>query len=209
MEGRLTLLRQQLGPSVRLLAASKQQSRQAILEAHELGQMHFGENYAQELQSKAKDLPATIHWHFIGALQGNKLRGLLAIPNLWAIETLDTAKHATQIHAFCQELDRTVRVFIQVNTSGEQQKQGCNPTELPLLIAHVRTLPRLELLGLMTIGSLGTGERDFACLRSLRDQHLPGGELGMGMSGDWQLAVQMGATEVRLGTLLFGERPPK
>lgn len=195
-----------LKPGARLLAVSKQQSIESIAAVYEAGQRHFGENYAQELVEKAAQLPSDIRWHFIGAIQSNKLKSLMQIPNLWAIETLDTAKHADLLNKYCQELNRTIRIFIQVNTSGESQKHGCQPAELAPLIQHLQQCSHLQLLGLMTIGSPTDSEGSFKCLSDLRATLLPGCQLSMGMSADWQLALQMGSDEVRLGTLIFGER---
>ncbi|CAO1631002.1 unnamed protein product [Jaminaea pallidilutea] len=151
----------------RLVAVSKLHPPSSIMAAHLCcGQTHFGENYAQELVDKAKVLPKEIQWHFVGALQSNKAKSLAAIPNLWCLETLDSIKLADALEkALAKERGddaETLRVFVQVNTSGEEAKSGVAPLtgdaggsqELVELAKHVVvSCPHLTLQGLMTIGS--------------------------------------------------------
>ncbi|MCJ1472579.1 hypothetical protein MMC13_001228 [Lambiella insularis] len=222
---------------IRLIAVSKLKPATDILALHRAPtpHFHFGENYLQELQEKAALLPRSIRWHFIGALQTNKCRPLASIPNLWCVASVDSAKKADQLDKGRRELCESdegkdlqreggLRVFVQVNTSGEEEKSGVQPGEEALaLCRHVRERTRwLRLQGLMTIGAIarskggGEGEEneDFVRLRQVRDevQGELGGEgleLSMGMSADYESAVRMGSDEVRVGTGIFGERPGK
>ncbi|GAA6035995.1 hypothetical protein JCM8097_005205 [Rhodosporidiobolus ruineniae] len=236
------------GPTPRLVAVSKYKPASDILALYEHGVRHFGENYPQELEGKAQELPNDIAWHFIGTLQSNKCKMLAAIPNLFAIETLTSVKAANQLHSALssQSPSRSepLNVFLQVNTSGEAQKSGLpalssssssGSSELVDLAAHVLLkCPTLRLRGLMTIGSFesshakGEPNPDFSSLCStrtalvaaLRDKpelkdaleqvESEGGlELSMGMSSDFEEAIEQGSTNVRVGSSLFGARPPK
>ncbi|KAJ7614122.1 hypothetical protein FB45DRAFT_759021 [Roridomyces roridus] len=171
-----------------LVAVSKYKPASDIQACFGAGQLDFGENYVQELEDKAKVLPAEIRWHFIGTLQSNKAKVLAAIPNLYSIQTLTSTKAATALNKALPE-DRTtpLNILIQINTSGEDSKSGLHPldsetpnadAELTQLARHiVTTCPRLRLQGLMTIGALeqslnaGAGDlnADFECLKRTRD----------------------------------------
>ncbi|GME63893.1 putative family pyridoxal phosphate enzyme protein [Neofusicoccum parvum] len=200
---------------------------------------HFGENYFQELQEKAAILPRSIRWHFIGALQTNKCSKLAEqIPNLWCVSSVDSTKKADQLEkgrkALVEkkeqdgaedEVKEPLRIMVQVNTSGEESKSGVEPRDAAALCRHVREkCPHLKLAGLMTIGAIArsqattpeTENEDFIALRDARDKiakELGLGaeelELSMGMSSDFEGAIAMGSDEVRVGTTIFGTRPPK
>ncbi|KAI4115412.1 MAG: hypothetical protein LQ345_003978 [Seirophora villosa] len=223
-------------PPPRLVAVSKLKPANDILALHSPphSHLHFGENYQQELLEKSKLLPREIRWHFVGALQTNKCKPLAEqIPNLWCVESIDAAKKADQLQkgreALCQRepeySDIPLRVFVQVNTSGEEEKSGVEPPEAAALCKHIREqCPRLKLQGLMTIGAIarsrgvaeGKENEDFVTLREVRDQvakelgvseeEL---ELSMGMSEDFESAIRCGSNEVRVGSTIFGERPAK
>jgi PLP dependent protein len=209
--------------------------------------LHFGENYVQELLEKSRLLPAElqgkIRWHFIGGLQSNKAQTLAReVRGLWAVESVDSIKKANLLdkgRAECladakdageegQGQGRgQLRIFVQVNTSGEESKSGAEPksAELLQLCRHIRDgCENLSLLGLMTIGAIArsqattaeTENEDFQCLKETRDwvaEELGIGqgelELSMGMSEDFEAAIRMGSDEVRVGSTIFGERPPK
>jgi PLP dependent protein len=202
----------------RLVAISKTKPSEAVREAYGAGHRHFGENYVQELVAKAAELPADIQWHFIGSLQSNKARALLSVPNLFCVETVDRAKTATALDRAAEACgrDSKLRILVQVNTSGEESKSGCTPVESLEVAAHVvARCPCLELGGLMTIGAPDDSEEPvaFRTLSETRDkvaQHLgiPADqlELSMGMSGDFEAAIRMGADSVRVGSLIFGAR---
>ncbi|KAL9022587.1 MAG: hypothetical protein Q9185_000298 [Variospora sp. 1 TL-2023] len=229
-------LPQPSSPAPRLVAVSKLKPANDILALHSPphSHLHFGENYQQELLEKSKLLPREIRWHFIGALQTNKCKPLAEqIPNLWCVEAVDAAKKADQLQkgreALCQlepdYRDIPLRVFVQVNTSGEEEKSGVEPEAAAVLCRHIREkCPRLRLQGLMTIGALarsrgvaeGKENEDFFTLKQVRDQvakelgvkeeEL---ELSMGMSEDFESAIRCGSDEVRVGSSIFGERPAK
>jgi len=216
--------------SVRLVAVSKLKPASDILALYKnTSHRHFGENYVQELLDKAQALPRDIKWHFIGALQTNKCKRLAEeLPNLWAVESVDTIKKADALEkgraALISASPDTVKlnIYIQVNTSGEESKSGCPPCEAVNLCRHIMcSCPHLELQGLMTIGciarskAVGKGQEndDFVLLRETADtvsaELKTSLELSMGMSSDFEQAILLGASNVRVGTTIFGERPPK
>jgi PLP dependent protein len=198
---------------ISLIAVSKSQSVEAVREALEAGQLLFGENRVQELIAKVPLLPASIHWHFIGHLQKNKVRKVLPLVDL--VHGVDSMELALDIDRVASELGLFPRVLLEVNVSGEATKFGFTPEvarqEAPRLLA----LPRVQWEGLMTIAPMvDTAEKArpfFAQLRMLRDQiaaenqvDLP--TLSMGMSDDFEAAIKEGATLIRLGTAIFGPR---
>jgi pyridoxal phosphate enzyme (YggS family) len=199
---------------VRLLAVSKRQPESAIREAYRLGLRSFGENYAQELVSKAGatgDL-ADIEWHMIGHLQTNKARVVAPVASV--IHSVDSTYVATELGKRVAKLGRTLGVLIEVNVAKDDAKTGCSPSELGDVMAAVQANPALELRGLMTMPPYLDDPQKarpfFAGLRALQTLHggaavLP--ELSMGMSHDLEAAIAEGATIVRVGTALFGERP--
>ncbi|KAG0267945.1 hypothetical protein BGZ95_002695 [Linnemannia exigua] len=206
----------------RLVAVSKLKPSSDILAAYEkVGHRNFGENYVQELEEKSKELPSDIQWHFIGSLQSNKCKVVAAIPNLYVVETVDNAKKASTLDKACMAAARAkpLRIFLQVNTSGEESKSGMLPSEVLEVAQHVvSTCPHLKLAGLMTIGSpnpdLENGENpDFKSLNECRGAvqdalKINDLELSMGMSDDFERALQQGSTNIRVGSTIFGSRPP-
>ncbi|CAE6954973.1 Plpbp [Symbiodinium sp. CCMP2592] len=161
-------------------------------------------------------------WHFIGRLQSNKVKKLLSIPNLVAIETVDSSSLADRIASAAQAAGRGMRgidpldLFIQVDTSNEETKGGVQPSDAPNLASHIAACGRsVRLAGLMTIGApgdMGAFDRLHAARSAVAAAlGVPDKELGlsMGMSGDFQEAIRKGATSVRVGSLIFGSRPPK
>lgn len=200
------------GQSVTLVGVSKRQPLAAVLEARAAGLIDFGENYAQELREKAdavRDAPSA-RWHFIGPLQSNKVK-LVAGAHL--IHTVDRPKLLEKLEARGARQD----VLIQVNIADEPQKAGISPDGLPDLLARFADFDHVRCKGLMLIPPQGTPEATrphFAALRALRDLHSaterPGvqlHELSMGMSADFRVAIEEGATLVRVGTAIFGPRP--
>ncbi|KAK9450563.1 uncharacterized protein V1518DRAFT_426458 [Limtongia smithiae] len=214
-------------PVVRLVAVSKLKPASDILGLYKTcGQEHFGENYVQELVEKAKVLPAEIKWHFIGSLQSNKCSMLAEIPNLYAVETVDSLKKARRLNDARPAGMSPLNVFIQVNTSGEASKSGLAPgADVDELAAYIaRECARLTLKGLMTIGSVAMSQAsghgaalentEFAVLVAQKARleaalGLSGLELSMGMSEDYERAIAQGSTSVRVGSLIFGARPPR
>jgi pyridoxal phosphate enzyme (YggS family) len=197
--------------SVKLLAVSKFHPVVAMRAAYGLGQREFGENYAQELADKARelgDLPG-LRFRFIGGLQRNKLK--LLAPLRCAVETLASESSALALHERAGTQLAPIEVMLQVNTSGEPQKSGVQPSELAGLLAAVRGLSGLQVSGLMTIpkgDDPAAARQSYRCLRELAQQHQLH-ELSMGMSDDLEIAIAEGATRVRLGTALFGPRPAR
>eukprot|EP01026_Neomeris_dumetosa_P014569 TRINITY_DN15347_c0_g1_i1.p2 TRINITY_DN15347_c0_g1~~TRINITY_DN15347_c0_g1_i1.p2 ORF type:complete len:262 (-),score=33.03 TRINITY_DN15347_c0_g1_i1:332-1117(-) len=202
----------------RLVAVSKTKSVTLIQEAYDAGHRYFGENYPQELMEKAPQLPQDIQWHFIGHLQSNKAKKLVEqVPNLSVIETVDNEKLANKLDAAVLATNRPpLNVMIQVNTSGEESKYGVQPSDCVPLAEYIKeNCKGLTVKGVMTIGrpDYTSQPEDFECLRNCRKQvatalGLDENELGlsMGMSGDYEQAIQMGSTNVRVGSSIFGAR---
>ncbi|GEQ70912.1 hypothetical protein JCM33374_g4592 [Metschnikowia sp. JCM 33374] len=209
---------------VRLVAVSKLKPSSDIMGLYNHGVRHFGENYVQELVAKAKELPKDIKWHFIGGLQSGKCKDLgRDIDNLYAVETIDALKK-------CKKLDSAradsglpaINVYLQVNTSAEEQKSGYtmnNLDEVYETVEFLKDCKTLKLQGLMTIGSFAesTSEdgvnQDFAALAKLKqildEKYSFDLQLSMGMSNDFTTAIRQGSTSVRVGSSIFGARPPR
>jgi pyridoxal phosphate enzyme (YggS family) len=195
-------------PQTRLVAVSKTVAESGIREALVSGQRLFGENRVQEAQAKFPQLQhdfPDLELHLIGPLQTNKVKDAVALFDV--IQTLDRARLADALAAERDKSGRVPRLFIQVNTGEEPQKAGVLPREATALIAQARKL-ELPLEGLMCIPpNEDDAAPHFALLAKLaRDHGLE--NLSMGMSGDFELAVKFGATHVRVGSAIFGERPP-
>jgi PLP dependent protein len=203
---RLAALRAGIPAGVTLVAVSKTHPADAVREAYAAGQRDFGENYAQEWREKADalaDLP-DLRWHFIGGLQTNKVKVLAG--RVAAIHTVDRIELAREISKRFAAKGAVARVYLEVNLGGEASKSGCAPAEAPGLAGAVRALPAVEVLGLMTIPPPDDDPRPhFRALRALRDRLGLAG-LSMGMSADWQAAIEEGSTCVRVGTAIFGQR---
>ncbi|MEO5971011.1 MAG: YggS family pyridoxal phosphate-dependent enzyme [Bdellovibrionia bacterium] len=198
---------------VTLIAVSKRQSVDAIEELYRLGQRDFGENYVQELITKAEELNRRgcheIRWHFIGHLQTNKVKSL--IPWVSCVHTVDSTRIAQELAKKWVIAGREGRlpVFIEVNTDREETKSGVNPDEVLPLCEKIAQYPVLEVLGLMCIPPLeGDPTSRFKDLAALERRLRPysQGMLSMGMSGDFATAIAEGATHIRVGTALFGPR---
>lgn len=199
--------------AIRLLAVSKTKPASAIREAYAAGQRDFGENYVQELVAKAEelaDLP-DLRWHFIGHLQTNKAK--LAATVAGTIHSVDSARLAAELGRRAGGRSAPLVVLVEVNVGGEAQKSGCSVEQLGEVLDAVAAQPHLQLAGLMTVPPHTEdpeGARPFfRRLAELRDQHggasrLP--ELSMGMTHDLEVAIAEGATQVRVGTAIFGAR---
>jgi len=206
---RLARVRSLVPPGVTLVAVSKAQPAAAVREAHAAGQRHFGENYVQEWREKAEALSdlGDLSWHFVGSLQTNKVKYLVGRVGL--IHTVDRLDLAGEISRRSAQKGAATRVLVEVNVAGEAGKAGCAPAEAPALVEAVRALPGLDLRGLMCIPPAeGDPRPHFRTLRALRDR-LGLADLSMGMSGDYPAAIEEGATIVRVGTAIFGERPAR
>jgi hypothetical protein len=195
------------------VAVSKQQPVQAVRLAYQAGQRDFGESYVQELASKAdscKDL-IDLSWHLVGRLQRNKAQS--AVRYAKVVHSVDSARLAKELGRRAASADHGLSVLVQINLGAEPQKGGCAPGELEAVLQAVESESALKLAGLMTVPPQTpdpSGARPyFDALVKLRDQHggqtrLP--ELSMGMSFDLEQAVAAGATLVRVGSAIFGER---
>jgi PLP dependent protein len=197
---------------VRIVAVTKTHGVDAVLAAVDAGLTDVGENRVQEaLQKQDRASKVPVDWHLIGTLQRNKARHVAG--RFALIHSIDRADLGAELNRRVAPGQRQ-RVLVQVNCSGEPQKGGVEPESLPALLDEMRALERIEVRGLMTMSALsadaGEQRRTFRRLRELRDatertgHALP--ELSMGMSGDYQVAVEEGATMIRLGTVLFEER---
>ncbi|MDP2315990.1 MAG: YggS family pyridoxal phosphate-dependent enzyme [Pseudomonadota bacterium] len=199
--------------SVRLVAVSKLQPVASILEAVAAGQVDFGENYAQELRDKAETVTAPVRWHFIGSLQRNKVKHVVGRATL--VHDVDSLALAEEIGK--RSGPTPTGVLLGVNIGEEPQKSGVLPADALALAESVARLPGVTLRGLMCIPP-AVEDPDaagpyFAALADLaargRAAGLPLDELSMGMSHDYAVAIRHGATLVRVGTAIFGARPPK
>lgn len=199
--------------SVKLVAASKTQPLSLIIEAHAAGVSAFGENYVQEAEEKIPGLPGA-EWHMIGKLQGNKVRKAVSLFS-W-IQTADSEKRLAEISRCAVEAGRVVPVLFEVNLGEEESKAGIAPGDLRRIAEASAGLPGIRASGLMAIPPYGLDPEEsrpyFVRLRGLRDalaREMPATdlrELSMGMSADYEAAIEEGATMVRVGTAVFGVR---
>lgn len=201
--------------SVRLVAVSKTKPAVAIDEAARDGQHIFGENYVQEFVTKAAEVAEPVEWHFIGGLQSNKVRQIAGLVTM--VHSVDRLSLAREIDRQWGRLGKACDVLIQVNIACEATKCGTSTAELFALVRDVATLPHLRVRGLMTMPPFycdPEGARPFFReLKRLAGEisalQIPGvemAELSMGMSGDFEVAIEEGATLVRVGSAIFGER---
>ena len=199
--------------SVELLAVSKTHPPEAIRKAVEAGQLLFGENRVQEAKAKIPDLPTRLRWHLIGHPQSNKIRQ--ALPLFEMFHGVDSIELVEDIQRIAADLGLFPRVLLQVNVAAESSKFGFTPERLLSQVERISRADRVQVEGLMTIPPLAPNPENsrkyFVQLRQLRDRlenefrfSLP--NLSMGMSGDYRIAVEEGATLVRVGTVIFGER---
>lgn len=199
--------------AVQLMAVSKGQPPEAVTAAAALGIELFGENKVQEGKAKRPLCPGRLRWHLIGHLQSNKCRD--ALQHFDCLQGIDRLELAQELQRWAEKLALRKPILLEVNVAGEASKFGFSPERLLAEIREINALPRLELRGLMTLAPW-TPEPEkvrpvFRRLRELKEEceHILGAplpELSMGMSGDYVVAVEEGATLVRIGTALFGPR---
>lgn len=202
---------------VKLIAVTKTVSISTIYEAIEIGLRIFGENRVQEAQKKIEDLRlriknTNIQWHLIGHLQKNKAKYAVQLFDL--IHSVDSVELAKEINKNAEKIEKIQRILIQVKLSQENTKHGASEDNLNLLLEEIMGLKNLKVEGLMTIPPFFDNPEDarpyFKRLREIRDEFTESGfdlpELSMGMSGDFEVAIEEGATMVRIGTAIFGER---
>jgi pyridoxal phosphate enzyme (YggS family) len=210
---------------VRLIAISKTKPINDIIELYHAGQRYFGENYVEELEKKSNDQLIRnqcpdIRWHFVGHLQRKKVpRIITRVPNLDCIQTIDSIDLANRLNSILKQYSsRKLNILLQINTSNEKQKFGIEPTQFLSLYEHIKSnCPLLICQGLMTIGSLNNvqieNDQDFQVLIRCREElcqkynyDLKNIELSMGMSHDYERAIQAGSTIIRIGSSIFGAR---
>ena len=204
---------------VTLVAVSKTKSEEDILELYNLGQRDFGENYVQELIKKHESLPKDIHWHFIGHLQSNKVK--LIAPFVYLIHGVDSVKLLEVINKEGEKINRKIKCLLQVHIAKEETKFGFDLIEARQAITHVfveTSFSHTELCGLMGMASFTANQEDvrheFSSLKSLHEEIRNRVDVdknsfsivSMGMSGDYELAIDEGSTLIRVGSLLFGAR---
>ena len=202
---------------VKLVAVSKRMPAEIIAEAYQCDQIQFGENYLQDAEEKINRLPPSLRWHFIGHLQSNKAK--MAAELFQMIETIDRLKIARTLDHHAGILQKKLDVLVQVNVGREAQKSGVLPEDASDLLRAMQPLNNLRLRGLMTMPPYGheaeASRPWFQALKKismkLADKNFfydnEAIELSMGMSGDFKVAIEEGATLVRIGTAIFGERP--
>lgn len=217
-------MREQLPSGVKLIAVSKLKPNEDIMEAYDAGQRSFGENYATELRDKAAVLPHDVEWHFIGHLQSKQLK--YYIPFVSMIHGVDSVAHLLDVEHAAAKVGRVVDVLLQVHVAREETKFGFAPEELcqtdspegKALADALGQLQHVRVCGVMGMASHTDDNirvrADFHAVRSLFEQLRDGlfagngsfREVSMGMSHDWQIAVDEGSTMIRLGTSIFGPR---
>ncbi|HTB83591.1 MAG TPA: YggS family pyridoxal phosphate-dependent enzyme [Candidatus Sulfotelmatobacter sp.] len=199
--------------SVTLLAVSKSHPPDTIHEAVDAGQIYFGENKIQEAKAKIPLSPGKARWHFIGHLQSNKVRDAVGLFEM--IQGVDSLEIATEISRRADQAAKTMPILLEVNVAGEASKFGYAPERLLAELERLNALPRIEIHGLMAIPPfVAVPEKARPYFKKLRELRtgcekilgVPLPHLSMGMSGDFEIAIEEGATLVRVGTALFGER---
>lgn len=202
----------ELPAGVELVAVSKFHPVEQLLEAYNAGQRRFGESRADELAAKAAAMPADVQWHFIGHLQTNKVRKVVAFASV--IESIDSERLLRAVDAEAGRIGKIIDVFLQAHVAAEDTKTGFLPEEIPGVAALAGELSSIRVVGIMGMASnVDDSTRinaDFSALAALSrtvQSVIPGArQLSMGMSGDWPLAVANGATIVRIGSAIFGPR---
>ena len=211
-------LNKELPSTVKLVAVSKFNPSEAIMEAYQAGQRIFGESRPQELVQKVQELPSDIQWHFIGHLQTNKLK--MVLPYAALIHSVDSERLLMEINKYAVKNGLKVKCLLELFVAQEETKQGFSKEELLQLMDKLQQEPLegVEICGLMGMASFVDDEQqirgEFAALKQTFDQirekyistHPNFNELSMGMSGDYKIAVEMGSTMVRIGTTIFGAR---
>jgi pyridoxal phosphate enzyme (YggS family) len=199
--------------SVELVAVTKTHSAEVVQVAVDAGQLLFGENRVQEAKAKIPELPSKLRWHLIGHLQSNKARlALTLFEMIHGVDSIDLLQHLNRV---AEDLGVFPRVLLEVNMAGESSKFGFPPQQLLSEVESIVQIDRLQIEGLMTIPPLAAApehsRKYFVQLRELRDRlerefKFPLPHLSMGMTADYGVAVEEGATLVRVGTAIFGER---
>lgn len=202
--------------SVQLIAISKTHPPEAVEAASRCGLTVFGENKVQEAGAKIPLCPSHLTWHLVGHLQSNKVKP--AVELFDTIHSIDSLKLMELVDRACDAAGLRMKVLVEVNVSGEASKFGIKPEAVPALMQAAGKLPRIDLVGVMTMPPFTEDPQKarphFLALRNLRDEWqtrlgIPLPELSMGMSHDFEVAIEEGATMVRIGTSIFGVRAPR
>lgn len=211
----LDKIRAELKPEVELIAVTKNFPISDLEILYSLGERQFGENRENELSLKVEALPKDINWHFQGTLQSNKLRAIVSVARY--IHSLDELRHASKISELALEMGKRQSCFIQVNldpdeiASQESNRSGIKPAKFIAFAKSLLELSGVEIVGVMGVAPLDKDPRPgFETLRNLKQELLkmaPGaGYISSGMSGDYQIAMEYGATHIRLGSSILGQR---
>ncbi len=214
----LASILQTIPSHVKLVAVSKTMPNAAIMEAYDAGQRHFGENKAQEIIRKQQELPSDIEWHFIGHLQTNKVKFIAPFVDL--IESVDSLKLLREINKQGEKAERIVSCLLQFHIAEEETKFGLDLSEAKELIDAIEKeqMQNIQIKGVMGMATFTENEdqvrKEFKQLRKyfeiIKDEHFHSkdgfNEISMGMSGDYQIAIEEGSTIVRIGSSIFGER---
>ncbi|SHE85380.1 YggS family pyridoxal phosphate-dependent enzyme [Dysgonomonas macrotermitis] len=214
----LDTIKSQLPERVKLVAISKFHPKEALMQAYNAGQRVFGESRVQELDEKAKELPSDIEWHLIGHLQTNKVKFI--VPYIHTIQSVDSWKILTEINKHAQAVNRTIRCLLEIKIAQEDTKYGFSYDECREMLDNQNwsALQYIQIAGVMGMATLTDDEiqirNEFKTLNSfyeeLKDSYFSECsqfcEISMGMSHDYKIAIEEGATIVRVGTSIFGER---
>ncbi len=202
---------------VKIISVSKSHPKEAMKRAYDSGLRVFGENYVQEMVDKyewlEEGIKSEIEWHFIGHLQTNKVKYIA--PFVDCVHSVYKLKLAKELNKRAEQNSRTIDILLQVNTSGEETKSGCSPSDAVDIAKGIIELDNVNLKGLMTISGLDSTDEErkeeFALLADSKNKinnelNIDLQELSMGMTADYQLAIDQGSTMIRVGTAIFGER---
>ena len=206
----IAAIRQHLPQDVTMICVSKFHTIDAIMEAYHAGERDFGESRVQELLHKRELLPQDIRWHFIGHLQTNKVK--MIVPFVHLIHSVDSVRLLDTIHREAEKIQRRVKILLEVHVAKEDTKSGFTPEELLTLHSRLSALNYIEVCGIMGMATNTEDENEirrcFQTIKMLSDtyfNHMPT-TISMGMSDDYQIAIEEGSNMVRIGSSIFGER---
>jgi pyridoxal phosphate enzyme (YggS family) len=204
----LNKLRSNISPDITLVAVSKTKPVNDLLDAYHAGQRDFGENKIQEMASKWEQLPKDIHWHMIGHVQTNKVKYMA--PFVHTIHAIDSLKLLKEIQKQAHKNDRVIECLIQIRIAEEETKFGLPESELDELLEVAKNFSNVNIKGLMGMATFTTNNdqirNEFKQLAGCFKRHSDFETLSMGMSGDFPIAIEEGATMIRVGSKIFGER---
>lgn len=208
----LEIFSQLEGKNAVLVPVSKKKPVEDLMQVYEIGGRIFGENYVQELTEKYEEMPKDIEWHLLGHLQRNKVKYIA--PFISLIHSVDSLKLLREINKQAAKNERIINCLLQIFIAEEDSKTGMDEAELPEVLAALSDLPNVKIVGLMGISTFTDDKevvtREFRQLKRIYDEakqtQSDWSVLSMGMSGDWQLAIEEGSTLIRVGTSIFGAR---